>query len=420
MVLNSRTSKTSEQVSISLLTGGSDRPYVFGLCKVLLSIGVHIELIGSDELIFPEFEREPALKFLNLRGSQKANASVLAKILRILVYYFKLVRYAASAKPQLFHILWNNRFEYFDRTLLMMYYKSLGKKVLFTAHNVNANKRDGKDSWLNQRTLRMQYQLSDCIFVHTEKMKLELLSEFGIEEAKVIVIPFGINNAVPNTSLSTKEAKQRLGLAAGEKTLLFFGRITPYKGVEFLVDAFRKLLSHEPGYRLIIAGRVDRAESYWSEIRNGLADLIGSGRVLVKDQFIPDEDTELYFKAADALVLPYKNIYQSGVLFLSHSFGLPVLAADVGSLTDDIVPGETGFAFRPQDVDDLARVIRQYFASDLYKNLDSRRSSIQEFARKIHSWDIVGETTLQKYSELLQRTPSGNLSDSSLDVTIPS
>ncbi len=95
-----------------------------------------------------------------------------------------------------------------------------------------------------------------------------------------------------------------------------------------------------------------------------------SGRVLLRADFIPDDETEVYFKAADVLVLPYRHIYQSGVLFLGHSFGLPVLAADVGSLKDDIVEGKTGFVFRPEDPVDLAKTIERYFASDLYAELE--------------------------------------------------
>ena len=75
-------------------------------------------------------------------------------------YYVRLVRYAATAKPKLFHILWNNKFELFDRTVLMLYYKLLGKSIVFTAHNVNAGKRDSNDSWLNRLSLKIQYQLA--------------------------------------------------------------------------------------------------------------------------------------------------------------------------------------------------------------------------------------------------------------------
>lgn len=411
--------KPVDRMSVALLTGGSDRPYVYGLTKVLLAAGVQLDLIGSDELIFPEFAEEPGLNFLNLRGSQDTRAGVLEKTFRICKYYFRLLRYAATAKPKLFHILWNNRFEHFDRSLLMIYYKLLGKKILFTAHNVNAHKRDSRDSWLNRFTLRLQYRFADCIFVHTERMKQELASEFGIEERKISVIPFGINNAVPNTALTCEEAKQRIGISPHDRTLLFFGRITPYKGVEYLIDAFRKVSGQNASYKLLIAGRVDRAEAYWEPIKADLTKEIASGKVLVRDQFIPDEETEVYFKAADSLVLPYKDIYQSGVLFLAHSFGLPVLAADVGSLADDIIPGKTGFSFTPEDSSDLARAIEQYFSSDLYAHLSSRREEIQEFTRKTHSWSIVAETTQQKYAELLKQG-SNHLSDASLDLTSPS
>jgi D-inositol-3-phosphate glycosyltransferase len=100
-------------------------------------------------------------------------------------------------------------------------------------------------------------------------------------------------------------------------------------------------------------------------------------------------------------VLPYRHIYQSGVLFLGYSFGLPVLAADVGSLREEIIEGETGFVFRRDDPVDLARAIDRYFTSDLFANLASRREKIQAFASCRHSWDTVGESTMRVYSELL-------------------
>ena len=67
-------------------------------------------------------------------------------------------------RPKLFHILWNNKFQFFDRTLLMLYYRLLGKKIAFTAHNVNAGKRDSNDSWLNRLSLKIQYRLEPSHF----------------------------------------------------------------------------------------------------------------------------------------------------------------------------------------------------------------------------------------------------------------
>jgi glycosyltransferase involved in cell wall biosynthesis len=129
---------------------------------------------------------------------------------------------------------------------------------------------------------------------------------------------------------------------------------------------------------------------------------VQEGRILLRADFIPDEETEVYFKAADVLVLPYRHIYQSGILFLGHSFGLPVLAADVGSLKEEIVEGKTGFVFRPEDPADLARAIERYFASDLYRDLESRRREIRDYATERHSWDVVGQITMNVYAGLLR------------------
>ena len=402
---SARPSVTNPQLAVSVLTGGSDRPYVFGLTTSLMSKHLLLDLIGSDELAFPEFRSMSGVNFLNLRGSSERDVSIGRKVLRVATYYKKLIGYASTAKPRLFHILWNNKFEFFDRTLLMLYYRLLDKRIVLTVHNVNANKRDLNDTRMNRLTLRIQYRLAHHIFVHTERMKRELLEDFGLDSGRVTVIPFGINNAVPNTALTPDAAKERLGLRKGEKVLLFFGRITPYKGLEYLIDAFRQIVASDHNYRLLIAGRPDNCEKYWSALREEIQEEVRSGRVVLNADFIPDEDTEAYFKAADAVILPYRHIYQSGVLFLGHSFGLPVLVADVGSLKDDIVEGENGYSFRAEDPVDMARAINEYFASDLYADLDSRRQQIQNYANERHSWEAVAEITTSVYAGLL-RIPS--------------
>lgn len=383
-----------------------------------------MDLIGSDELDSPEFNCRPGINFLKLRGSQMTDVGLVDKIKRISMYYARLIRYAALGQPRVFHILWNNKFEFFDRTLLMLYYKLWAKKIVLTAHNVNAAKRDSNDTFLNRVTLRIQYRLTDHIFVHTEQMKRDLMEEFVTPSSKVTVIPFGINNSVPETSLTSREAKQRLGIRDNEKSMLFFGRITPYKGLECLIATFRQLLSQGGDYRLIIAGRVDKCDGYWVPIKEQIHRDLPSERVLIRDEFIPDDETEVYFKAADVLVLPYKEIYQSGVLFLGQNFGLPVIAADVGSLKDDVVDGKTGFIFKPDDPIEFANAIRKYFASDLFAHLETNRQKIREYAMEQHSWDLVSQSTVHVYADLLripvQASPGNEAAGASLDVNIPS
>ena len=395
---------------VCLLTGGSDRPYVFGLTTALIPMGATIDLIGSDELEFPEFNSLDGLRFHNLRGSSRRDVSPWMKVSRIAKYYFRLIRFAISARPKLFHILWNNKFEYFDRTLLMLFYRLLGKKVVITVHNVNTRKRDLTDGFINRWTLKVQYGLAQHLFVHTEKMREELIEEFKVRAERVSVIPFGINNAVPRTALKPSAAKERLKLNPEHKAILFFGRITPYKGLDMLLPVFRKLALTDNNYRLIIAGRPDNCDEYWASVRSDLEEDVRSGSILLYDDFIPDDQVEVYFKAADTLILPYRDIYQSGVLFLGQSFGLPVLASDVGSLKNEIVEGENGYVFDLKSAAGMEETIGRYFSSELYQDLDRQREKICRTAMALHSWDEVARATLKVYSDLTNVAP-GDLAD---------
>jgi glycosyltransferase involved in cell wall biosynthesis len=392
----------ASRLEVTLLTGGFDKPYAVGLATALMSRDVHLDVIGSDAIDCAALRASSWLTFLNLWDGVKPHAAVTPRLLRVGLYYIRLVRYSAVSRTQIFHILWNNKVQWFDRTFLMLYYRALRKRIVLTAHNVNAGKRDLNDSALNRLTLRLQYRLTDHVFVHTERMKCELQSEFGVPKGKISVIPFGINNSVPQSGLTPAEAKRLLGITEGEKTILFFGAIRPYKGLEYLVDAFLTLASTDAGYRLIIAGLPKKGcTDYLDRILRVIDGSDFRSRVVQRIQFIPDDEMEMYFKAADVLALPYTHVFQSGVLFLAYNYGLPVVATDVGSIREDIVEGRTGFLCRPSDSAALAAGFRKYFESDLFRDLDRRRRDISEYINEGHSWDTVGAVTRSVYLRLL-------------------
>lgn len=395
-----RSSHATESLRIGLLTGGGDKPYVVGLATTLASRGVVVDLIGSDALECPQLLDEPRVNFLNLRGNLSPKVGFARKMVRILAFYGRLIRYAATAKAKVFHILWNNRFEFFDRTVLMLYYRALGKRIVMTVHNVNAGQRDADDTRLNRASLWFQYKLTDHFFVHTAQMKNQLAHDFAVSSDAISVIPLGINNSVRNSDLTSAEARQRMGLGPDDRALLFYGRIVPYKGLVYAIAALAEVLKTNRNCRLIIAGGIQDCPDYWRQVQDDISRRGVRDRTIERIEFIPDDDTELYFKAADALVLPYTDIFQSGVLVLAYNFGLPVIAADVGSLREDIVEDETGYLFRPKDPEDMARAIRKYFDSDLYRELEQRRQDIKDYANQRYSWATVGEITCEVYARL--------------------
>jgi D-inositol-3-phosphate glycosyltransferase len=394
--------KSKASLHIALLTGGGDKPYALGLANSLIDQEVELDFIGSDEVNATELDSRGLLHSFNFRGSQDPKSGFVQKAARMLRNYGRLIAYGANAQPKIFHILWNNKFEMFDRTLLMIYYRLMGRKVVFTAHNVNAAERDGNDTFLNRLTLKIQYFLTDYIFVHTQRMRDELHRQFRVRQEKIGIIPFGVNNTVPNTALTSGEARQRLGLSSHHRVLLFFGNIAPYKGLDLLVEVMALLSTENSDYRLVIAGRPKCSEAYWEGLQRRINQLGLRPIITEHSFFIPDDETEVYFKAADVLLLPYRHVFQSGVLFLGYGFGLPAIAADVGSLKDDIVDGETGFVFSPENAEGLHHSIQRFFSSEMFENFENTRFKIREFVEKNHSWTEVGRVTSNVYSSLLE------------------
>lgn len=390
-------------MKISILTGGGDRPYALGLLAACAQKKIETDYIASDDILDDNYTKNKYVTVYNIRGDQNSSAPVKEKVLRILRYYCKLMLYAIQTDSKLFHILWLNKFILFDRTFLNIFYRFLGKKLVFTAHNVDDRERDGNNNLVNTLTLKFHYKIVDHIFVHTQQMKAQLIDSFRIDKSKVTVIPFGINNTVPKSELDELQARKKLDLCVNDKVILFFGNIAPYKGLDSLISALALLKEKNIRPKLIIAGRIKNCETYWNNIQK-IIEQHNLGPYIVKRiEFIPDSEIEIYFKSADALILPYKFIYQSGVLFLSYYFGLPAIATDVGSIKENIIEGETGYVCKPDDSDDLAKTINKYFHSDLYKNLKNNRKKILKFANQKYSWDKIGEITHKVYKDLLQQ-----------------
>ena len=392
------------RVKVALLTGGQDPPYAFGLLRQLLARGVDVACVGSDELAGSRVEGAGHLEFLNFVGDQNLDDTLIAKVWRVLRYYGRLVAFAARTDARVFHILWFRKFPRVERTLLTLYFKGLGKKLVFTAHNVDDEARDGGRSTLvNRMSLKFLYRIVDHVFVHTAMMKRELVETFAVPDTKVTVVPFGINDHVPVSTATRTEAKHHFGFAPDDGVLLFFGNIAPYKGMEDLIRALATLVEGGQQFTLVVAGRArDReCEAYWKELEALIDELHLVRHVRKEIRYIDDGEVGLFFRASDVSVLPYRRVYQSGVLALSYAQGLPVIVADVGSLKEDVVEGETGLVFAPGDVPDLVDKIQTYFASNLFKDLQAHSERIRHYGAERFSWASNVERTRAVYASLL-------------------
>jgi glycosyltransferase involved in cell wall biosynthesis len=159
-------------------------------------------------------------------------------------------------------------------------------------------------------------------------------------------------------------------------------------------------LKNEENLNLIIAGRIKGDQEYWDMLKEKILSDNLQSNIQQFIEFIPDSEIEIFFKASDVLVLPYKFIYQSGPLFLSYFFGLPVIASDVGSFGEDIIEGETGYTFKSEDPLELAAALNIFFESNLYRNQIETRRKIADYAQAKYSWEKIGELTSTLYENV--------------------
>jgi glycosyltransferase involved in cell wall biosynthesis len=387
---------------ISLLSGGKDPTYVIPLVSALASKNIKVDFLGGDQMAVQEIMNNDKINFLNYHGDGDPSVSAKRKITRVIKMYIRYLIYVPFSDSKVFHIQWFNKVRMFDWTLMNIYYKMFGRKLVYTAHNINDRERDGNDTLLYRLSLIFMYKIVDHIFVHTEKMKQQLVVEYRITESKITVIPFGINNVIPETNINKIQARKKLNLNLSDRIILFFGNIAPYKGLEDLIKALIDLKDKIKNVKLIIGGPIKKnCGKYWTDIQQLIKKHDLDNYVITNISFIPNEEVEIFFKAADILALPYKFIYQSGPLFLAYNFGLPVIATDVGSFREDIVDGKTGYISKPDDPEDLAKTIEKYFESDLFEDLEINRIKIQDYANNKYSWEKVGDITYGVYKRLL-------------------
>ena len=385
---------------IAILNAGGQTDYLFGLVSGLARVpGLHVDAVDADSSA-GLFDRMPSVTFYNLRGGQRPSDPFLRKAFGILRYYLRLIRFAATSPAEVFHVQWENSFIVLDRTLLLWFYKALGKKIVWTAHNVDRDDRDERRSRLRAWSLRRLYHSVHAIIVHTDRMKEELCRRFDVPLGRVEVITHGMNNLVPVSGIARQAARQSLGIPLERKVLLFFGYLDHYKGVDLLIEAFAGIARRDPSLLLMINGSAKRNDDYLPSLTRRIDEAGLTGQVRLDLRFIPPEEVEPSFVAADCLVLPYRRIFQSGVVFLAFRFGLPIIATDVGNFREDIGEGVNGFVARENTPAGLAEAIDRFFASPLYLDAAVHRERIRREAERRFDWTAIAERTVAVYDRV--------------------
>jgi len=220
------------------------------------------------------------------------------------------------------------------------------RPLVVTAHDVHTHPGDRDSQTIPRPIINAFIRTADAVIVHGDGLKRDAEKSLGLPPERVFS---GLHPVMRRyREIADREALQRQ--EDGRLRVLFFGRVFRYKGLEHLIAADNLIGPSAPNRKIVIAGRGEIGEARAAAMAN-------PPRYDLRPRRIEDIETAQLFTDADVLVLPYIEASQSGVLAIAPSFGLPVVASDVGEIGDVVRKTGMGLLVPPADPAALARAL---------------------------------------------------------------
>jgi glycosyltransferase involved in cell wall biosynthesis len=268
----------------------------------------------------------------------------------------------------------------------LRFLRRLGVRLVWTMHNLGGH--DGVRHASEMTVHRDLVRLADAVICHCTAARDAAIAAYGLtvaEAARLHVIPHGSYVGVYPDTITSVDARARLGLPPVGPALLFLGAVRGYKGTDDLVAAFRTIA--HPDARLLIAGRPRGA----GIVERLTAAAATDPRIHLSLGFVPDAELQVWLRAADLVVLPFRDILTSGSAILALSFGRPVVAPALGCLPET-VPPTAGILYDPDTPGALGDALRAALDGDLASLGEGALAQAREL-----DWGPIAEHTAALY-----------------------
>ncbi|MCJ8281716.1 MAG: glycosyltransferase family 4 protein [Rivularia sp. ALOHA_DT_140] len=349
--------------------------YTVQLANALAAINVDLTLIHpqqltaeTENLLDPKIT---VITFNKYRIRDLRNLSAMGELMHII----------RKVQPDVLHVQETND-PWYDLTLLVNKMPAL----VTTIHDVFRHPGDKDNVIGSEYTRRIAFWRSQQLIVHANFLKNALVEEFGVPKQRVCILPHGELG-----SLYQRVAKDNN--TVGEPyTLLFYGRIWAYKGLNYLLEAMPSIIERIPQVKLIIAGEGESLNQYF-------ADGIDEEHYELLGHYIPSEDVVGLFKRSTAVILPYIEASQSGVAPLAYALGTPVIASEIGGLAEMIYAEQDGLLVPPRDVTALAdAIVRLLSDSNLQHQM---RTAALYRCQDDLNWSNIAVQTVEIYRKAI-------------------
>ncbi|GEJ57619.1 glycosyltransferase family 4 protein [Anaeromyxobacter diazotrophicus] len=270
-----------------------------------------------------------------------------------------------------------------DWRVVLLVLLSRKRRVVVTVHDVTRHPGDDGSRGLQAFLFRLLLRTARKVIVHGEALRLQFQRTFPALARGADVV------ALPHGALSLYRAWDDPSVEEEPFTVLFFGRIVLYKGIEDLIAAQRLVSAALPQARFVLAGQ-GPLDAY--------RDALDPAAFELQNRFIPNREIPRLFRRAAVVVLPYREASQSGVLPLAYEFGKPVVATRVGSIPEAVEQGESGLLVDPGAPEQLAAALIAVLGDP------ALRRRLGQGARRLAqtrlSWRSIAERTARLYEEI--------------------
>lgn len=302
----------------------------------------------------------------------------------------KLFCDAWRERPAVIHVQWF-RLWYVDY-LFSWLLRRRGVRFVFTAHNILPHVQRPSDP----KQYRKYYHLVDGIIVHDQRTREDLIAQMQVDASKVFVVHHGVlESQIPAVEVKRRaeDLKQELKILPGQVVFSCLGIQKAYKGTQEVVNvwAATPALRDNPNCRLLIVGRKHDVDySPVEHLQN----------VYTLDGMLSDLDFEAFLELTSVVMLTYRRISQSGLLFSAVNRGVPSLISDVGGMPEVLSVGNVGWNMGLLSEPELARWMQ--YLSEHPEEIAARRKDRAAFHTILHSydWSVIGAQTSKLYNTI--------------------
>lgn len=361
---------------------GPAPPFRGGISQFAFRLAQEFQRSGNEVRMFTFEKQYPELLFPGKSQTTEFSQSNEIDIERIYTPYnpatwHKAVKRIEAFAPDLTVISYF--LPWFAPSYTWICQRLRSTRRLCLAHNISFHEK-----WFGSNLFSHQlFKHSDKIVVLSEACLQDLKNTMPKDIADKGILGFHpiydcYGKAINNYEIDTMQAP----------TALFFGLIKPYKGLDILIKALKQARIKIPELKLIIAGEVYGKEDKYLSLINQLH---LEHAVETHFRYIQEDEIRNFFLRSQVCVLPYKSATQSGVIATSYEFNIPVIASQVGGLSEYVKDNETGILVPPNNPEALAAALIRYFDEGLFNIM---RQNIPSF-RQQFSWQKLAEIILQ-------------------------